>query len=187
MATASAVASFRSIANNTGPPATGRNSPAFQSAATASTRTWRQPHQLLGNGADNHRTRAFHPLGADHDQPGLVLPGHIHQHLGHRALANLRVAMDAFPNQTAGQFVQSRARLIGELPQDPAGHSIDRGIVQRVQAVREHNPGTVCAGHLAGILQSCFRAPSRSVATTMVFNTFAKLIDASRRRVRIPR
>jgi hypothetical protein len=116
---------------------------------------------LLGDGSHNHRTGALHALGADHDQPGLVLPGHIQKHLRHRALANLRVAMDALAKQVAGQFVQHRARLFGQPGQNLAGNRIHFGIFYGVDAVRHYNPRTIGSGQLAGILQSGFRAAAQ--------------------------
>ena len=76
--------------------------------------------------------------------------------LGDGALANLRMAMDAFPNQGAGHLLQHGARLFGQSLQHAAGNPTHRRILHGVKAVGQHNPCAIGRGKLAGILQSRF-------------------------------
>ena len=88
------------------------------------------------------------------------------------------------PATGRGHVVEHGPRLCGQPCQNPAGHRVDRGIIHGVQPVSQHNARAIGSSQLAGILQSCFRPSSRSVATTMVFKPAAKLIDPSQRQRR---
>ena len=116
-------------------------------------RARRQSHQAFGDGPHHDGADAFHPLGANHDQPGLVLPGNIHQHLGHRALPHLGMAVNPFAQQFAGQLVQHLARRFRHVTQHAAGNRIHRGILHWIQAVCQHNPRSVVGRQLARVLE----------------------------------
>ena len=112
---------------------------------------------MFRNCTHNNGTRTLHALGADDDQSGFVLAGHVKQHVRHGALADFGVTVNAFLHQFAGQLVQHFAGLFREALAHFAGNGVDGRVLQRVKPVRQNDPRAIICGQLAGILQSGFR------------------------------
>jgi hypothetical protein len=107
---------------------------------------------LLGNDADCRWTCAMISARSQHDQPGIILPDHVQQHLDDRALPQFRVTVNTLVKKVSCHLVKCDAGVLRELPQHAAGDGFNRRIVNRIKAVRQDNARSVRGRELAGIL-----------------------------------
>ena len=63
------------------------------------------------------------------------------------------MAVDTFANQIGGHLSRRGAGLLGETAQNLSWHRHDRGVIQRIEPVSQHDTGPIGDGQFARILQ----------------------------------